>query len=103
MRHNSASLLNVSAAPAVRPVEIHRRAEWGRKAILCGCLMALIGMVAYCYSTLKGGPDADLPSTLFENGMVGWAAFVLLVTGVGIWMAGNVALLVEADHTEGER
>ena len=62
--------------------------------------MSLAGIVSYCFSTFYAGPDADLPSSLFQNGILGWASFVLLLTGVGIWMAGNVALLVEADRTE---
>lgn len=102
MSQHSLRLSNTSAAPVARPVETHRRAEWGRKAILSGCLMALVGIVTYCYSTFQAGPDADLPTSLFQNGWAGWASFVLLVTGVGIWMAGNVALLVEADRTENE-
>ena len=103
MRQHSIPLTNAAAAPVARPVEDNGRTEWGRRAILSGCIMAMVGMVTYCYGSLESGPESDIASALFGNGMIGWAAFVLLVTGVGIWMAGNVALLVEADRAETER
>ena len=60
----------------------------------------MIGTVAYCYSTFEGGTDGDLFSSFFNNGVLGWAAFSLLLVGVGVWIAGNVALLGEAERSE---
>ena len=105
MKHQSLSMINASAVLTDHQVTAHRRTEWGRKAILGGCIMAMVGMVTYCYATLGGGPEADLFSSLFKNGILGWSAFLLLLMGVGVWICGNLALLDEADRamTEGKR
>lgn len=103
MRRRSISLVNASAAPVAQPAEVHEHTEWGRKAILCGCVMVLVGMITYCYGSLDGGPESDLTSTLFQNGILGWISFVLLLTGVGVWISGNLVLLDEARSAEDER
>jgi hypothetical protein len=91
-------MINASAVLSDR--QTHQRTEWGRKAILSGCIMSLVGMVAYCYGTFGEGPQADLPSSLFANGVLGWFAFLLLLSGVGVWLVGNMAVLDEADRVK---
>ena len=80
-----------------------QRTEWGRKAILSGCIITMAGMVTYCYGTLGGAPEADLFEALFNNGVLGWGSLLFMVMGVGIWVAGSVALLGEADRAEAKR
>ncbi len=63
----------------------------------------MIGMVAYCYAALGGGPKADMFASLFQNGAIGWFALFFLIMGVGMWFVGNFALLNEADRTKNER
>lgn len=79
-----------------------KRVEMGRKAILAGCVIAMIGMITFCYAAISGNPEADLYSSLFENGFAGWSAFLCLVVGVGMWVSGNVALLREEERAEFE-
>lgn len=86
-----------SAAHSYHKEITQPRAEYGRKAILAGCVITMIGMVTYCYGTAGGGPT-DLASSLFDNGAIGWTSLLLMITGVGTWLAGNVALLSEANQ-----
>jgi hypothetical protein len=101
---NQQSVYGINPAAArTRQLELaQRRVEFGRRGILAGCLFATIGMVTFCYSAFKLGPDGDLYSTLFQNGYLGWGAFLFLVVGVGMWISGNVTLLKEAERAEHE-
>ena len=95
--------VNTAAARAQAEAISHRREEFGRRAILWGCIIAMIGMVTYIYCTTQGGPDATIYSTLFDTQVAGWGAFLCLVTGVGMWVTGNIALLNEAERREHEQ
>ena len=98
MNQQALSVFHASAASRHQQRVAHRRTEWARKAILGGCIMTLIGMVTYCYGSFGGGPEADLPSSLFKNGALGWGAFLFMLGGVGVWLVGNIALLDEIDR-----
>jgi hypothetical protein len=65
--------------------------EWGRKAILAGWILAMAGVVGYCFAMLRAPQDAGLLESLFSQGILGWASAVLLLGGVGTWLAGNLA------------
>jgi hypothetical protein len=90
-------------ARAEKHERVPRSEEWGRKAILSGFLIATIGMVVFCYVTLGDGLDADMYNSLFQNGVLGWAALLFLIMGVGVWFAGNIVLLKEGDRADRSR
>ena len=97
MTQQSISVMHRSAVTSATQAAAHRnRVEWGRKAILLGAVTALAGVITYCYASMGG--DYDICGTLFESGVAGWASCVLMLTGVGIWMAGTVVLLDEAEY-----
>jgi hypothetical protein len=91
-----------SATSVAHQERLPRDEEWGRKAILSGFLLATIGMVCFCYVTLGDGLEADAYKSLFENGILGWGALLLLLMGVGVWFAGNFVVLKEADRAEAD-
>jgi len=97
------SKIRVSAASAAKQERVPRNEEWGRKAILSGFLIATIGMVVFCYVTLGDGLEADMYNSLFQNGLLGWAALLFLIMGVGVWFAGNIVLLKEGDRADRSR
>ena len=92
-----------SATPAEKKERAPGSEEWGRKAILSGFLISTLGMVIFCYVTLGDGLDADIYNSLFQNGVIGWAALLFLIMGVGVWFAGNIVLLKEGDRADQAR
>lgn len=74
---------------AAKAVENGR--DWGRKAILAGWIITMVGVVGYIFAMLRADQDAGLPEALFSQGFLGWASAVLLLGGVATWLAGNLA------------
>jgi hypothetical protein len=75
------------------PVEGGR--EWGRKAILAGWIITMIGIVGYCFVMMRAPQDTGLLEALFSQGILGWASAVLILGGVATWVAGNYAFVRE--------
>lgn len=94
------SRISASSVSVEKRERVPKSDEWGRKAILSGFLIAMTGMVIFCYVTLGHGLDADMYRSLFESGVIGWAALLFLLMGVGVWFAGNIALLKDGGETE---
>jgi hypothetical protein len=69
--------------------------EWGRKAILTGWLVAMAGIAGYVYTMLRAPENAGILEAIVRGGPIGWLSAALVVVGVGIWLAGNLALLRE--------
>lgn len=65
--------------------------EWGRKAILAGWIITMIGVVGYCFAMLRAPQDVGLLEALFTQGFLGWISAVLLLGGVATWIAGYLA------------
>jgi hypothetical protein len=62
-----------------------RSPEWGRKAILAGWLIAMAGIAGYVNTMVHAPQDAGL----FEA--LAWLSAALV--SVGVWVAGNLAIL----------
>ena len=113
MRQRRTAVGTVTAAPFFVAQEQEQRppgafirsAEWGRKAILAGWLLAMIGIIGYIYTMLRAGDEAGILEAISRAGALGWASAGLLVLGVATWLAGNVALmnaLVDSDDETGD-
>jgi hypothetical protein len=70
-----------------------RTPEWGRKAILGGWIVAMLGIAGYVYSMIDAPQEAGLFEALLTGGMVAWLSAALVIVGVALWLAGNLALL----------
>lgn len=76
--------------------------EWGRKAILAGWIITMIGVVGYVLAMLRADQDAGLLEALFTQGPLGWGSAILLLGGVATWLAGNMAFVREVVELPGE-
>ena len=70
-----------------------RSPEWGRKAILAGWLVAMLGITGYVYTMVNAPSETGLFEALVNGGIIAWLSAALVVVGVGLWVAGNLALL----------
>ena len=71
--------------------------EWGRKAILAGWVITMLGVIGYVFAIMRAGAgeDTSLLEALFSQGFLGWGSAVLLLRGVATWLAGNFAFVKE--------
>jgi hypothetical protein len=77
-------------------------AEYGRKMILYGWIVSMIGIVTYCFVMLGGDQGADMMEALAARGAIGWASLAVIGVGVALWFAGCIRLVREADSKDGE-
>lgn len=70
-----------------------RSPEWGRKAILLGWVVAMAGIAGYVFTMIQAPEQAGLFEALVVGGPVAWISAALVVVGVGMWVAGNLAIL----------
>jgi hypothetical protein len=70
-----------------------RSAEWGRKAILAGWLVAMAGIFGYVYTMLRAPENSSLLDAVITGGPIGWLSAVLILGGVASWVAGNIAIM----------
>jgi hypothetical protein len=80
--------------------------EWGRKAILAGWIITMMGVVGYCFAMMRSDQSAGLLEALFSQGWLGWLSAVLILGGVATWLAGNYAFVrevVELPEHEAEK
>jgi hypothetical protein len=69
--------------------------EWGRKAILVGWIVTMLGIAGYVTVMIRAGEQSGILEALFTQGPLGWASAAAMVTGIGVWLAGHVAFLRE--------
>ncbi len=87
-----------AAEEAPRP----SRGEQGRRAILAGWVVTMLGIALYILAMSRAGENADILDGLTGQGPVGWIAGLLMLAGVVTWLVGNYACLQElADVTAG--
>ena len=82
--------------------------EWGRKAILAGWIITMLGAVGYVWAIMRAGAgeETTLLQALFSQGILGWGSAVLLLGGVATWLAGHFAFMkevVELPKSEAEQ
>lgn len=65
-------------------------AKKSRMLILYGWLIAMLGVLCYCFVMLANDTSTDPYSTIFERGLIGWTAILLLLVGLGLWLVGSV-------------
>lgn len=73
--------------------------EKGRCQILAGWIITMIGIAGYIVA-MSGAPEnADMIDALASQGLLGWGSLSVLLTGVIVWVRGNVSLLNEISET----
>ncbi len=75
---------------------IARIRERGRRWILSGWAITMVGVFFYCRLLFAMDADGDLPEILHRSGFPGWVALLLMVVGVALWLAGNLVYLKDA-------
>lgn len=76
------------------------RGEQGRRAILVGWMVTMLGIALYIVAMSRAGANADMLEGLTGQGPLGWIAGALMLAGVVTWFVGNYACLQElADVT----
>lgn len=83
----------VTTAVAMPERKTLTRREWGRRAILAGWIITMLGVVGYVFAMMRAGEDAGILQALASQGLLGWGSAVLLLGGVGTWIAGNLAFI----------
>jgi hypothetical protein len=76
----------------------------GKRLILAGSAITVVGVILYCAVCFAGGMDAGLGEILFENA-VPFARGALVVLGIGtlVWLIGSYTYLksaLESDPAE---
>lgn len=104
-RSHVSSLDFPAAAFARKAVATRQRCERGRKLILWGWVGAMVGVTAYCKAVFLVGANGELLDAVTQTGPLGWASAVLMLGGVGLWLAGNLVYLrevMESTDTESD-
>lgn len=93
--HTGAHTASPLTFAGARVDEAAAKREWGRKAILAGWVVTMVGVVGYCFAMMRAGHQAGVLDALTTQGLLGWGSAALLVGGVALWLAGNLAFLRE--------
>ncbi|MCC6552842.1 MAG: hypothetical protein IT372_07440 [Polyangiaceae bacterium] len=93
----------VVETPAMRAESAQRA---GKRMILAGFVIIVIGVVLYCAACFAGGMDADMGDALFRNAAP-FARATLCVLGLGtvVWLVGSYRYLqgvMDADDRAGD-
>lgn len=75
---------------------VARVRERGRRWILSGWAISLVGVFLYCRALFAAEADGDLATLLSHTGVSGWAALFLIAIGVVFWLSGNLVYLKDA-------
>jgi hypothetical protein len=73
-----------------KPLTVRER---GRRTILVGWLVTMIGIVGYIVTMSRAGEGAEMLDALASQGLLGWGSLSVLLTGVIVWVIGSVAML----------
>ncbi len=97
----SRSQADTAVPPVLRFVarerrDVQARREWGRQAILSGWAITMVGVIGYCFAMTGAGQETGILEALMRRGALGWGSAILLLGGVVVWLAGNIAYLREA-------
>lgn len=84
------SIISLATQDAARA---ETRGERGRRAILAGWLITMLGIVAYIVAMSRAGEHASILDAFSNTGLLGWFSAALLATGVIVWFLGNIDCL----------
>ncbi|GLH72746.1 hypothetical protein GETHLI_12480 [Geothrix limicola] len=79
---------------------IARIRERGRRWILAGWGITMIGVFLYCRLLFAVDAEGDMSELLHRTGLAGWAVLLLMVTGAATWLAGNLIYLKDALNSD---
>ena len=86
------SLWQPPRATGTKP-QSRSRGEQGRRAILAGWIVTMLGIVGYIVAMSRAGENADILDGLMGQGLIGWMSGALILAGVVTWFIGNFACL----------
>ena len=94
------------AAVGSRATRAEAAQRSGKRMVIAGSAITIVGVVAYCAVTFAGGMDADMGDILFRNA-VPFARSTLALLGLGtlVWLIGSLKYLhgaMDADEGPGE-
>ncbi len=78
------------------------RGEQGRRAVLAGWVITMLGIGTYILALSRAGESADILDALFGQGPLGWVAGALMLTGVVTWFIGNYVCLQDLAQLPGD-
>lgn len=93
MRSTTARSMWQPAPVADETSQPRSRSERGRRAILAGWLITMLGIAGYIAAMSRAGENADILDGLMGQGLIGWMSGALIVAGVVTWFIGNFACL----------
>lgn len=66
----------------------------GKRMVIAGFVITIVGVVLYCAVNFAGGVDAGMDNALFSNGVpFNWATLAILGLGTLVWLAGSFTYL----------
>jgi len=77
-----------------RYADAERRMLRGKRLVISGFIVSVVGMIAYCLTCFTAGMSANLATSLLENS--GWligSALAVMGTGMLLWLAGSFLYL----------
>jgi hypothetical protein len=99
--HYGATVETRRESPAARASRLQTS---GRRMILAGFAITIVGIVFYCVVSLSGGMSASLADMLFTNAVpFARATLAVLATGTIVWLVGSLRYLkgaMDADLAE---
>jgi len=93
MRSTTARSMWQPAPAAGETSQNQSRSELGRRAILAGWLITMLGIAGYIVAMSRAGENADILDGLMHQGLIGWMSGALILAGVVTWFIGNFACL----------
>lgn len=98
-RHDAAP----ADSPATRAESMQKN---GKRMVIAGFVISVVGVVLYCAVTFTGGIDAYTGDILFRNGVsLGKVTLAVLALGTLVWLVGSFTYLqgaMDADEESGE-
>lgn len=73
--------------------------ERGRRMILWGWTTTMAGVACYCRVIFALGPEAEIMDAVMKSGALGWLSALLSISGIGLWMGGNLVYMLDATRS----
>lgn len=89
----AAAPLSIISGAAQEAAQAETRGERGRRAILAGWLVTMLGIVTYIVAMSRAGEHASVTDAFSNTGLLGWGSAALLAVGIVVWFVGNLDCL----------
>lgn len=95
--------LPVAEARKIRYATAARRMRRGKQLVICGFVVAVVGMVGYCLACFAAGANESLGAALLQS--PGWLigpTLAVLGAGTLLWLAGSFLYLIGGMESDPE-